>query len=144
MATHFDSEVCIDIQRESGCHACQQEQCLSSSELCSAALRCSTAVHVCKRNAETGCNSCQWSCHNDCSGTLCPLEPCAFCLTYDVTTHVGSAACIAQQRTNGCHASSRSDVGTQSSVAVLHYRRCRSRTHCHRFHCEMVTRTSAT
>ena len=51
-----------------------------------------------------GCKSCQWSCHSDCSSTLCPLEPCGVCLTFDNITHVGSAACIARQRATGCHA----------------------------------------
>lgn len=62
---------------------------------------CSVAAHVCEQNAQQGCSSCHWSCRADCTSDLCPFQPCEFCLTFHVATHVGSEACIALQRASG-------------------------------------------
>ena len=67
-------------------------------------LLCSAGVHVCVKDAVRGCASCNYTCHADCTSTLCALQPCASCLSLHITTHTNSALCREVQRCCSFHA----------------------------------------
>ena len=92
-----------------------------------ASAECSSQHHVCRLDPQTGCGSCQRTCHRNCDSVLCSFEPCCYCTSMRLVTHENSELCIEAQRDRfGCHACGR--AGCWSSAAKC-YAKCNRKRH---------------
>jgi len=64
---------------------------------------CTRDCHRCNSDVDLGCSSCSWTCHNDCTSSLCNFTPCSFCLSLGKQTYADSPVCMRLQQTKGCH-----------------------------------------
>ena len=105
--TPRDSDACIRVQTQYGCHECGREDCFATSSSCIA--KCTSSRHVCAcdRQEKTNCHACGRSCHTTSRDVRCEfygttLPPCVRNLHFCAwTTNLSLEGCKACKRT--CH-----------------------------------------
>jgi ubiquitin C-terminal hydrolase len=97
---------------------------------------CSVGVHVCSENTGHGCQSCQKTCHVDCSSPLCSFTLCGTCLALKVRTHENSVLCAQTHRLGLCDACAHfSIIAEMDSDLCVKTQRTHDCHACHQRHC---------